>query len=115
MMENTEIFKSEFGFDMPRSMLDFITLDLFDKSRPLRFVFRENSFILEIQYFLDISEAQNYDVANKRLKFAVTTDGFDLWVDFNSEDILVFQEEFGDIEEIGVSLEEIVVARKEYI
>jgi hypothetical protein len=80
---------------------------------PLRFILRRRPFNIEIQYFLDITNAENSDVASGLFKFAVTTDGFDLLVNTNSQDLEVLQDEFGFIDSLGISFMELVEADKE--
>ena len=80
---------------------------------PLRFVLQRRPFNIEIQYLLDAADKKNYDVSSGRVRFAVTTDGFDLLVNAMSQDLEVLQDEFGSVDSLGISFMELVEADKE--
>lgn len=115
MAIDTQNFETEFGFKLPDSIIKLLSDDAFKKKVPIRFRLKEHSFLFEIQYLLDITNVENYNVAEGRIKFAVTPDGFQLLVDLNSEGLDILQDEFGEIDNLGVSIDDLLEAEVELI
>lgn len=115
MSLDTQNFESEFGFKVPDSIIKLLSDDALIAQMPTRIRFENHSFVLELQYLLDITKVENYDVEKGRFKFAVTTDGLDLLVDLHSPGLDVLQDEFGEVDCLGVSINELLEAVKEPI
>lgn len=76
---------------------------------PARFVLKEKPFVVEIQYFTSDTCKTEEKGQIEFLTFAVTTDGHELLVPTDgSENIL--QREFGVIDELGVTLDDLLGA-----
>lgn len=76
---------------------------------PARFVLKEKPFVVEIQYFTSDTCNKEAEEQIEFLIFAVTTDGHELLVPTDgSENIL--QREFGVIDELGVTLDDLLGA-----
>lgn len=99
-------FESRFGFPQPAPLKELFT----SKARraPVEFSFEHVGFKLEIQYFLDPQDPSNQDPERGYLTFAVTSDGFPLLIDVKQEGLPILQEEFGDIDEIGLSVADLL-------
>jgi len=115
MSIETQNFESHFGFSLPQIIIDLFTDNEIKRQMPTRFRFNHVAYVLELQYFLDITNSENYDIENGKCRFAVTTDGFELLVDLNSEKLEIFQDEFGDIDSLGISVKDLIEAEKESI
>jgi len=105
-------FKSHFGRPIPPAILELCGDDAIQNSLPLEFRFSHVPFVLEIQYMLDLDDPQHYDVENKRLSFAVNGDGFTLLVDLGTEDLRIMQDEFGDVDYLGLTIRDLLDAEK---
>ena len=79
-------------------------------SLPLQFQFTKKAFIVDIMLFLDLDDPGNFDADRNLLRFALNGEGFFLLVDLASEDLKVMLEEFGDIDYIGVTVNELLEA-----
>jgi hypothetical protein len=112
MSNYIENFESYFGFPPPAALLNIFTNNSLMNSLPAGFRFRHVGFPLEIQYLLDISDPKHYDVDHRRLSFAVNTDGFELLVDLNTKDLEILQNEYGDIDNIGITLNDLLNAER---
>ena len=104
---NYENFESHFGLCAPKKLIEFSHNNGKD-AFPCVFKIEGASFILGIQYLLDINNPENYDVKNGRVSFAVTTDGFNLMVDIRTNDLEIFQDEYGDIDSLDINLTDLV-------
>jgi len=75
---------------------------------PARFETRRS--VIDIQYFLTAEQQKQQDNDNGLFVFAVNTDGFDLIIDTNSKSADIHQREFGDIDFIGITLNNLLKA-----
>lgn len=109
-MENVayDNFRSEFGGSPPSPLLEFLSSELVRGSMPARFQADNAEFVVEIQYLLDIDAAANFRPDRRQVAFAVTTDGHDLLVSVDDETCEILQDEFGDVESIGVSISDLI-------
>jgi hypothetical protein len=108
-------FEIKHGLKIPRTIVELVCDDGLKNRMPLKFNLADRPFGIEIQYFLDLSNQKFIDSENGLVRFAVTTDGFDLLVNVMSESLEVLQEEFGSIDSLGISFRELVSANKENI
>lgn len=101
---------STVGIDVPEIVSNFVNSANLRSRMPIRFVLKNRPFILDVQYFLDILNSTNIDVLNARLRFAVTTDGFELLVSLKSAELEILQDEFGDIDSLGILMTDLIEA-----
>ena len=72
-------------------------------------VFRsELDRLVEIQYLLDVDDAENIREDLGMIAFAVNSDGHNLLVDPFDPTLSIHQEEFGDVDCIDLSVKEII-------
>jgi len=110
--DNHNSFKSHFGCPVPAAIIDLFSDDAIQNSLPLVFRFSNVPFVLEIQYMLKLDDPQNYDIENKRLSFAVNGDGNTLLVDLGTGDLQIMQDEFGDVDYLGLTIRDLLDAEK---
>jgi len=105
-------FESKFGFSIPPALAELFAIVLPKDNLPIGFRFDNVPFVLELQNPLDCSDAGNCDLEKKRLAFAVTPDGHKLLVDLSTQDLNVLQDEFDDIDAIGVTVHDLLAAER---
>lgn len=98
---------------IPMAITDLLINSAARNQAPLRFILKDKPFNIKIQYFLDIESIENHNPSNGIIKFAVTTDGFDLLVNTRSEGLDILQDEFGSFDELGISFLDLIDAQKE--
>jgi hypothetical protein len=114
MSLSTQNFETKFGFKTPEAIIELLSDDSF-KKMPTRLQLKQQAFVIDLQYLLDITNVENFDVSGGRFKFAVTTDGFELLVDLKSDNMDILQDEFGDIDSLGITVRDLVEASKKSI
>jgi hypothetical protein len=103
-------FEIAFGFPPPIALVRLLGGDNLRRSLPIEFRFSHVPFVLQIQYLRNLVDQSNYDVKNKRLAFAVTTDGFDLVVDLTTDELRIMQSEFGGVDYLGITISNLLTA-----
>ncbi len=73
------------------------------------------SFIVEIQFFLEVEEPRNFSEGSSQVAFAITSDGHRLLVDTSDDSFMILQEEFGDIDKLGITLSDLAEAEKQVL
>ncbi len=111
-MPNHEKYLIEFGCEPASSLVEFLANDTIRTSMPATFLLPNAQFNLEIQYLLKLEDPGNYRLVDRRFAFAVTTDGHDLLVGVDDPALEVFQDEFGDIDTLGVYVSDLAVAKR---
>lgn len=113
-MANSEFnaFESHFGISPPHTLLTLLSDDVLRRITPVAFDFKHVAFVLEIQHWLDIADPTNLDVANQRVAFAVTTDGFRIHANLANSALDIVQEEFGGFDNIGVTIYDLLIAER---
>ncbi len=106
--EECKKFEAAFGFPLPTALIQFLSANSF----PAVFGFSHVQFVLEIQYLLNIRDPRNQDLKNKRLAFAVTTDGYDLLVDFGTDELRIMQMENEDIDFVGLTINDLLTSTR---
>lgn len=96
--------------EVPDELLEFVNDKQMRESLPIRFHFSDKKFILEIMLFLDLNDPSNLDKELNYLRFARNGEGFVLLVDLNGNDLKILQEEFDDIDHIGLTLSDLLKA-----
>ena len=79
-------------------------------SCPIRFENLPRNGVVEIQYFTKGNESSCVYGGTEYLMFAVTTDGWDLLIESNSNEGVVFQREMDDIDSIGITINQLLEA-----
>ena len=105
-------FETAFGYSVPEDVVRLYSDDAIRNMLPVEFRFSRVDFILDIQFLLSLEDSQNYDVGNERLYFAVNSDGNKLLIDLGTEALQVMQEEFGDIDYLGLTVRDLLEADK---
>lgn len=99
----------------PKELVELVCNPQINESLPVQFRFHDKGFIVDVMLFLDLDDPNNFDSENNRLRFARNGEGFFLLVDLSGDALNVMQEEFGDIDFIGVNLMDLVNANWEPI
>src|SRR5690348_10210618 len=103
MTKHESIFESKFGIMMPESLAALSTI-----KAPVGFRFADKPFVLEIQYFLDLEDQENYDSDARLLAIAVNSDGYVVLVNVDSLEIL--QNEGNGADELGLTVGDLLQA-----
>ncbi|CAM2005119.1 hypothetical protein [Acanthopleuribacter pedis] len=98
------------GAPIPEDLKTFLEGTFSIAPPPIGLKFNNVEFILEIQYFLDVTCKENYNPKLGYLKFAVTTDGNELIVNLKNDYLSILQSEDGDIDSLGLILKDILNA-----
>ena len=77
---------------------------------PVRFVFADKPFVIEIQYFITPSIVSNNQSVDGLVNFAVNTDGWGLYVDARHCSNGILQKEFDNAYPINVTLDDLLRA-----
>lgn len=105
-------FEQAFGREVPYTLKAlFDNLELL-AGAPLRIVLPGKPFVVEIQYFLGITDLRAEDLACQRFAFAVNSDGCDMLVDLNGPDLPVLQREAGEVDQLDFTLAEFLTSAK---
>lgn len=110
MINQFKNFESEYGVSTPKLLRDLYSNNSITKQIPAVFKFKNVGFVLEVRELLDVQDRDNYDVENNRLNFAINSDGFKLLIDLNTENLDILQDEFGDIDFIGIRVKDLLEA-----
>jgi hypothetical protein len=85
-------------------------IELQNHSYPLRFETAEGNLIIEIQYLVE--QELDRSIANDFIHFAVTTDGWDLLINCDSDSDSIMQREIDDVDLLGITLTDLLNAKK---
>ena len=80
--------------------------------QPLIIKPKKVSWVVEIQFFLDLNLPNNYIEEMNYLRFATTWDGNDILFDLNKENYEILQDEKGDIDSLGISILDLLDCEK---
>ena len=97
--------------EIPDELLTLVGDPEINKSLPVQFQFEDKEFIVDVMLFLDLDDPENLDSENNRIQFARNGEGFVLLADLETEGLRVMQEEFGDIDYIGVTILDLLEAK----
>ena len=92
------------GLPCPRPLLELIDSGLLRDLCPLTIRFANVEWIFPIQEVHDPSDVAKYDEENQRYQFALNDDGFPLHIDLASERLEILQEEFGNVDSLGIGV-----------
>ena len=95
-------FERIYGRPLPADLAD-----LYKNPVPIRFELRNEKFVVEVQYFLHPEDQSIEDIEKHLYAFAMSSDGFKLLIDLSNEAFPILQNEFGDIDSIGVTLKDL--------
>lgn len=79
---------------------------------PVRLEMAEKNASIEIQYFIALGAGLEFADNAELRRFAVTTDGWDLFVDPRSEHNEVMQLEVDDLDSISVTISDLLLATR---
>ncbi|RJG37252.1 hypothetical protein [Motilimonas pumila] len=102
-----------FDGEKPQVMIEFLDRFGTKGQLPAAFLTQEGEFLLSIQYLFEDCWSKNFDQANSLLRFGVNTDGWDLLVDIGDEQLVILQDEMGDIDSIDISVFDLLEANVE--
>ena len=102
-----------FNGEKPQAMIKFLERFGTQGQLPAAFLTQEGKFLLSIQYLFEDCWSKNFDQANNLLRFGVNTDGWDLLVDIDDEQLVILQDEMGDIDSIGITVFDLLEANVE--
>lgn len=94
----------------PQAMIDFLDKFKSKDQLPATFMTKEGEFLLSIQYLFEDCWSNNFDESNNLLKFGVNTDGWDLLVNIENEQLVILQDEMGDIDSIDITIFDLLKA-----
>jgi hypothetical protein len=104
---NMNRFEELYGRIAPPSLIGLRT-----DVQPVRFEFDGKfPFVIEIQYFISVDGQSEEDIRRNLFAFAVNTDGHKMLFDVEDENCSILQDEFGDIDSIGVTINDLLTAR----
>ncbi|MDX1693970.1 MAG: hypothetical protein R3208_09405 [Ketobacteraceae bacterium] len=105
--------QQKYDGEKPQAMVEF--LERFGKKGelPAAFLSQKGEFLLSIQYLFEDCWATNYDQENNLLRFGVNTDGWDLLVDIADDQLVILQDEMGDIDSIDITIFDLLGANIE--
>ena len=96
---------------LPDELVTLVGDPEINKSLPVQFQFEDKDFIVDIMLFFDLDDPENFDSENNRIRFARNGEGFILLADLGTEGLRIMQEEFGNIDYIGVTIFDLVKAK----
>lgn len=108
-------FRNCMHLEMPKLLQQFIDDNSAPQSLPAFFKIKKGSFVLEIANLLSASEYGNYDREKKFYAFAQTFEGYRLLVDMKTPDLQILQDECGDIDQLDVTLNDLVYSEKTFL
>jgi len=100
-----ETFVKNFEFQVPDALEKLLENQAMRAALPASFRFTTVPFTLEIQYLTNLEDQGNYDLDNKRVVFAITTDGHGLVADLSDQELKIMQSEFGDVDYLGITVQ----------
>ena len=97
----------------PQALVEFLGRFRDKGELPAAFFSQEGEFIVSIQYLFDDCWSKHFDQTNNLLKFGVNTDGWDLLVNINDDQLVIFQDELSDIDTIDITIFDLLCAKVE--
>ncbi|MVF13602.1 hypothetical protein FT643_15780 [Ketobacter sp. MCCC 1A13808] len=97
----------------PKAMLEFLNRFGSKGELPATFSSGENEFLLSIQYLFTDCWSNRFDPTNNLLRFAVNTDGWDLLVNVQDKELVILQDEMGDVDSIDITIFDLLNAKVE--
>lgn len=104
---------NSFEGEKPKAMVEFFNRFNGKDVLPASFYSVENRLLLSVQYLFNDCWSSCFSPKNNLLKFAVSTDGWDLLVNPEDEGLVVFQDEAGDVDSIGITIFDLLNAKVE--
>lgn len=105
-----ETFVKNFGSQIPDSLEKLLADQSLRAALPACFRFTTVPFTLEIQYLTNLEDQRNYDLDNKRVVFAINTDGHGVVADLSNQELKILQSEFGDVDYLGITVQDLLDA-----
>jgi hypothetical protein len=111
-LKEKETFEKNFGFPVPPSLEALLDVQSLRDALPVRFVFPNERFVYELRKLLSLEDERNYDTEKKQLAFALCTDGHRQIIDLSDESLRLMQDEFGDIDYLGITIQDLLDASR---
>lgn len=108
---SAEYFQAQIGCLPPDGLLELLNSEAIRQAVPVRFHFEQHDWTIEIQHFVNVFDLIHYRPAEKLLTFAINTDGHSYVVDLSNREGMILQDEFGDIESLGITIRDLLNAR----
>jgi hypothetical protein len=105
--------QQKFDGEKPQAMVEFLKCFGLKGKLPASFLSQEGVFLLSIQYLIEDCWDKSFDQNKKLLKFGVNTDGWDLLVNTDDEQLDILQDEMGDIDSIDITIFDLLGANIE--
>jgi hypothetical protein len=102
-----ETFVKNFGSQIPDALEKLLADQSLRAALPACFRFTSVPFVLEIQYLTNLEDPANYDLANNRVVFAISTDGHGVIADLSDHELKIMQSEFGDVDYLGITVQDL--------
>ena len=103
-----EKFEGLFGKEVPSGIVKLFEKHNRGKNTAVIYKFSKKCFVVEVQCFLCLKDLKDCDIQEQLFAFAVTTDGGELLIDLKEPSFPILQREYGDIDQIDVSLSELL-------
>lgn len=101
--------------EIPHAIIKFLSRYGRNGQLPATFRTQEGNFLLSIQYLFEDCWPKEFDQTNNLLRFGVSTDGWDLLVDIADDQLVILQDEIGDIDSIDITIFDLLEANVERI
>jgi hypothetical protein len=105
--------QQKFDGEKPKAMMEFLDRFGTKGELPAAFLSQEGEFLLSIQYLFEDCWSKNFDQSNNLLRFGVNTDGWDLLVNVDDDQLVILQDEMGDIDSIDITIFDLLGANVE--
>jgi hypothetical protein len=105
--------QQKFDGEKPKAMMEFLDRFGTKGELPAAFLSQEGEFLLSIQYLFKDCWSKNFDQSNNLLRFGVNTDGWDLLVNVDDDQLVILQDEMGDIDSIDITIFDLLGANVE--
>ena len=105
--------QKKFDGEKPKAMIEFLDRFGTKGELPATFLSQEGEFLLSIQYLFEDCWSKNFDQGNNLLRFGVNTDGWDLLVNVDDDQLVILQDEMGDIDSIDITIFDLLRANVE--
>ncbi|GGB22075.1 hypothetical protein [Agarivorans gilvus] len=107
--------QQQFDGEKPQAMVEFLNRFELEGELPVSFLSEEGVFLLSIQYLIEDCWNNSFDHERKLLRFGVNTDGWDLLINIDDDQLDILQDEMGDIDSIDITIFDLLDANLEKV
>lgn len=101
----------KFEVKKPKAILEFLERFGVKGTLPAAFLSPEGEYLVEIQYLFEDCWSRRFNKSNNLLRLGVNTDGWDLLVNICDDELVILQDEMGDIDTIDITIFDLLSAR----